>query len=458
MVSWIEYLEKNESRFIGELEDFLRIASISALSENVSEVERAGEWAAQRLREAGIEKVEVMPTDGHPVVYGEWLHASDAPTILIYGHFDTQPVDPLDLWDHPPFEPTIKNDRIYARGATDDKGNMLIPILAAEALLKTEGTLPINVKFFFEGQEEIGSPQLPDFLANHKDLLACDLILNADAGQFSEDHPGLHVGLRGICGLQIDVQGPDHDLHSGTYGGAVQNPIHAIAQLLSSMRSPKGKILVDRFYDNVIPLTEEERKRIATIPFDEEEYKEEIGVEELFGEPGYSTRERTWIRPTLEVNGIYGGFQGEGTKTVLPSEAHAKITCRLVPDQDPDRIIQCLERHIATHRPPGVTVKTRNLSIGAKPYLIPPDHPGNEAAAAVLEELYGVAPYYTRMGGTVPITSLFLEHLKAYSVSFAFGLPDERMHSPNEFFRLKSLRRGQRAYALILKLLAEKEL
>jgi acetylornithine deacetylase/succinyl-diaminopimelate desuccinylase-like protein len=458
MANWREYLEENESRFVEELKSFLRIPSISALPDNAPHVKRAAEWVAQRLREARMEQVEAMPTGGHPIVYGEWLHAPEEPTILIYGHFDTQPVDPLELWDRPPFEPTIKNDRIYARGATDDKGNMLIPILAVEALLKTEGELPLNIKFFFEGQEEIGSPQLPIFLASHKDLLSCDLILNADGGQFSEDHPGLHVGLRGICGLQIDMQGPDHDLHSGTYGGAVQNPIHALAQLLSSMRSPEGKIIVDGFYDNVRPLSEKERERIAAMPYDEEEYKEEIGVQELFGEPGYSTRERTWARPTLEVNGIYGGFQGEGIKTVLPSEAHAKITCRLVPDQDPDRIIECLKNHITSHLPPGVTIEIKNLSIGAKPYSIPAEHPGNRAAAKVLEEVYGVAPYYTRMGGTVPITSLFLEHLNAYSVSFAFGLHDERMHSPNEFFRLKSFHRGQRAYALMLKRLAAKEL
>ncbi|MEA3407277.1 MAG: dipeptidase [Chloroflexota bacterium] len=458
MAAWSNFLQDNESRFLEELKEFLRIPSISALPANAPDVKQAGEWVAARLREAGMEQVEMMPTGGHPVVYGEWLHAPQEPTILIYGHFDTQPVDPLELWDQPPFEPAIKNDRIYARGATDDKGNMLIPILAAEALLETEGKLPVNIKFFFEGQEEIGSPQLPEFLANHKDLLACDLVLNADAGQFSENHPGLHVGLRGICDLQIDVRGPDHDLHSGTYGGAVQNPIHALVQLLSSMRAPDGRILVDGFYDNVRPLTEEERKRIAAVPYDEEEYKEEIGVAELFGEPGYSTRERTWTRPTLEINGIYGGFQGEGTKTVLPSEAHAKITCRLVPDQDPDRISECLKQHIAAHRPPGVTIETVNLSLGAKPYSVPAGHPGNQAAADVLEEVYGVEPYYIRTGGTVPITSLFLEHLKAYSVSFAFGLPDERMHSPNEFFRLKSFRRGQRAYVLMLKRLAEQEL
>lgn len=312
MSTWQTYLDDNASRYLDELLDFLRIPSISALPEHIPDVQRAAEWVAARMRAAGIEEVRILPTGGHPVVYGEWLHAPDKPTVMIYGHFDTQPVDPLDLWTHPPFEPTIEGDRLYARGATDDKGNLLAPILAIEALLKTECALPLNVKFFFEGQEEIGSPQLPDFVAGHKELLACDLILSADGGQFSETEPALQVGLRGICALQIDVRGPTRDLHSGGFGGAVQNPIHALAHLLDSMRNPEGKIMVEGFYDAIPPLTEDERTRIAAVPYDEAAYKEDLGVADLYGEPGYSTRERTWVRPTLEVNGIWGGFQGEG--------------------------------------------------------------------------------------------------------------------------------------------------
>ena len=312
MSTWQTYLDDNASRYLDELLDFLRIPSISALPEHIPDVQRAAEWVAARMRAAGIEEVRILPTGGHPVVYGEWLHAPDKPTVMIYGHFDTQPVDPLDLWTHPPFEPTIEGDRLYARGATDDKGNLLAPILAIEALLKTECALPLNVKFFFEGQEEIGSPQLPAFVAGHKELLACDLILSADGGQFSETEPALQVGLRGICALQIDVRGPTRDLHSGGFGGAVQNPIHALAHLLDSMRNPEGKIMVEGFYDAIPPLTEDERTRIAAVPYDEAAYKEDLGVADLYGEPGYSTRERTWVRPTLEVNGIWGGFQGEG--------------------------------------------------------------------------------------------------------------------------------------------------
>ena len=318
----------------------MRIPSVSSLPEHKEDVARAGEWVATSVREAGLENVQILPTGGHPVVYGEWLRAPGKPTVLIYGHFDTQPVDPLNGWTHPPFAPVIEGDRVYARGASDDKGNMLAPILAVEALLKTEGKLPVNLKVLFEGQEEIGSPQLPSFIASNKDLLACDLVVSADGGQWESDQPNLLVGLRGICALQIDVRGPAHDLHSGGYGGAVQNPVHALVSLLASMRGPDGRILVEGFYDAVRPLADKDRDLIAAVPYDEAEYKERLDVDALFGEEGYTTLERTWARPTLEVNGVWGGFQGAGTKTVLPGEAHAKITCRLVADQDPQTILQ----------------------------------------------------------------------------------------------------------------------
>ena len=455
MSKWQTYLADNQSRFLDELSDFLRIASISALPEHAPDVWEAAEWVAARLREAGIAEVSILPTGGHPVVYGEWLHAPGKPTVLLYGHFDTQPVDPLDLWTHPPFEPTIEGDRIYARGATDDKGNLLTSILAVEAILKGEGALPLNVKFFFEGQEEIGSPQVAGFIAKHADLLSCDLVLSSDGSQWSETEPALMVGLRGICGLQIDVVGPASDLHSGTYGGAVQNPIHALVRLLDSMRSPQGKILVDGFYDQVAPLSDEDRARFAAVPHDDEDYMEELDVEALFGEPGYSTPERTWARPTLEVNGIWGGFQGEGTKTVLPSEAHAKITCRLVPDQSPREVAKRIAAHVAKHCPVGVRATVNARDANAKPYLIPADHPGLRAAGEVLGKLYGREPYVVRMGGTIPVCALFLDHLGAYTIVYAFGLHDERTHAPNEFFRLSSFRRGQTAYAMLLERLGE---
>jgi len=335
MTTWETYLAEHQSQFLDELLDFIRIPSISALPEHAADVQQAGEWVATRLAAAGAEHVEVMPTGGHPVVYGDWLHAPGKPTILLYGHFDVQPTDPLDLWTNPPFEPVVRDGRIYARGASDDKGGMLIPILAVEALLKAEGSLPVNVKFIFEGQEEIGSPQLADFMTAHRERFACDLVVSADGLQWSEDEPNLIVGLKGLSGMQIDVQGANSDLHSGLHGGGVQNPIHALVRILDSMRSPEGKILVEGFYDDVVPLSKADRALIAEVPYDEEAYKAELGIEEVFGEPGYTTRERIWARPTLEINGIWGGFQGEGTKTVLPNEAHAKISCRLVANQNP---------------------------------------------------------------------------------------------------------------------------
>jgi acetylornithine deacetylase/succinyl-diaminopimelate desuccinylase-like protein len=332
---------------------------------------------------------------------------------------------------------------------------MLIPILATEALLKTTGELPINVKFLFEGQEEIGSPQLSTFLTAHRELLACDLVFSADGGQYGEDQPALIIAFRGVCALQVDVVGPDRDLHSGLCGGAVQNPIHALAHILDSMHDADGRIAVDGFYDTVVPLSDDDRRQIAEVPYDEEEYKEWVGVDALFGESGYTTNERAWARPTLEVNGIWGGFQSEGIKTVLPSEAHAKITCRLVPDQEPKRIVEAITRHVARNAPPGVRVTATPFAGSAPPFFIPADHPGNLAAAAVHEEIYGKAPYILRVGGTLPICSLFQEILGLDSVNFAFALTDENFHSPDEFFRLANFDRGQRAYCLLLERLGE---
>jgi acetylornithine deacetylase/succinyl-diaminopimelate desuccinylase-like protein len=450
MATWQTYLDERRNSYLDELIEFLRIPSISSLPAYAPQVERAAEWVANRLRRAGIEDVAILPTAGHPVVYGSWLHAAGKPTILIYGHFDTQPVDPLDQWTNPPFEPVIRDGRVYARGASDDKGNMLIPILAVEALLQSTGTLPVNVKFFCEGQEEIGSPNIPAFLQSERERFACDLVLSADGGQWTEQEPHLVVGLKGLAGLQIDIRGARTDLHSGLYGGAVQNPIHALIRLLDTMRAPDGTITVPGFYDDVRSLTSADRALIAQVPYDEQAFQNEIGVPGLFGEPGYSTLERIWARPTLEINGIWGGFQGEGVKTVLPNAAHAKITCRLVADQEPARIVDLLTAHVHAHAPVGVEVTATPLPASARPYLLQPDHWGNRAAHHVLAELYGREPYYTRMGGSIPVCDLFRTNLGADTVLFGFGLPDEQFHAPDEFFRLDSFERGQRAYALLL--------
>jgi acetylornithine deacetylase/succinyl-diaminopimelate desuccinylase-like protein len=455
-MTWETYLVEHQSQYQDELLQFLSIPSISSLPAHAADVQRAAQWVADRLTTAGLECVQILATGGHPVVYGEWLHAPEKPTVLIYGHFDTQPVDPLELWTHPPFEPTIIEDRVYARGASDDKGNMFTPILGVEALLKAEGTLPVNVKFFLEGQEEIGSPQLPAFIAKHRNLLACDLVLSADGGQYSEDQPSLMQSAKGLAGVQIDVRGAKGDLHSGMYGGAVPNPIHALTAILASLRSPEGKILVEGFYDSVLPLTDADRAAIAALPFDPQEYREKLGVTALLAEPGYSSQEHLAARPTLEINGIWGGFQGEGVKTVLPAEAHAKITCRLVVDQDPTTIVDLIARHVEKHTPPGVKVTVRALPGTARPYLIPADHWGNQAATEVLEELYGKIPYHRRVGGSIPVCELFLTHLGSYTVGFGFGLEDEQIHAPNEFYRLTSFRRAPVAYGKILQRLGEK--
>ena len=450
MTAHLSYLEAHEERFLAELLDFLRIPSISALAERAQDVARAGDWVAGRLTAAGVENVEVLPTGGHPVVYGDWLHAPGKPTIMIYGHFDVQPVDPVDLWTHPPFEPTVVGDRVYARGASDDKGNMLAPIVAVEALLQGEGAAPVNLKFCFEGQEEIGSPQIPDFMPPQRERFACDLAVSSDGGQYSETEPILLMSLRGICGIQIDVGGASTDLHSGLHGGRVQNPIHALTQILGSLRRADGSVAVEGFYDDVVELSAEERAAIAHVPFDGDEYLQQLGLEEEFGEPGYTNRERGWVRPTLEMNGIWGGFQEEGIKTVLPNAAHAKVTCRLVADQDPQRILALLQEHIAQHAPAGVKVEVNPLSIRGKPYSISAEHWGNRAAAAVLKEFYGREPYQTRSGGSIPITGVFQEQLGADTISFAFGIEDENFHAPDEFFRLASFRKSQRAYCRLL--------
>ena len=450
MPGWEQYLDAHQARFTDELLDFLRIPSVSALPAHAADVQRAAEWVAARVTAAGLEHAQILPTGGHPVVYADWLHAPGKPTVLIYGHFDVQPVDPVALWTHPPFEPHIEDGKVYARGASDDKGNMLVPILALEAMLKSDGALPVNVKVFFEGQEEIGSPQIGAFLPQHKERFACDMVLSADGGQYSETEPVILEALRGGCGVQIDVRAAKMDLHSGMYGGIVMNPIHALVMILDSMRSQDGVISVEGFYDRVRPLSQLDRERIAAVPDNLDEIKASLGLTATFGEAGYTPIEASWARPTLEVNGIWGGFQEEGIKTVLPAEAHAKITCRLVADQDPSEIVRLLQAHVERHSPPGVTVTVTPLAFRAEPYLVPADEPGNAVAREVLQELYEREPYYVRSGGSIPVCALFKEHLGAYTTSFGFGLPDERFHSPDEFYRLASFRKGQTAYCKLL--------
>ncbi|MDQ0154747.1 dipeptidase [Robertmurraya andreesenii] len=435
------YLEEHREKHLGELFELLSLPSVSSLSEHKDDTQRAAEWVAHSLRQLGMENVALYPTAGHPVVYGEWLKAEGKPTVLIYGHYDVQPVDPLHLWETDPFEPQIRNEAIYARGSSDDKGQVFMHIKALEAILQTTGTLPFNFKFLIEGEEEVGSPNLPAFVEEYRELLKADVIMISDTSMLDEDRPTVCYGVRGLAGFQLDVKGPKRDLHSGLYGGAVQNPIHALVEILQSFRNEAGVITVDGFYDRVVPVTDEERAAFQSLNMTEESLKEEVGVKELFGEQGYSHLERTWVRPTLEINGIYGGFEGEGIKTVLPSEAHAKITCRLVPDQDPEEILELLQEHVKKNTPPGVEVNITLFDKGT-PYVTPFEHPAIQAAGRAYEKVFGVPTAFTRGGGSLPIITTLDEVLKAPIVLMGFGLPTDQVHSPNEHFKLKNYDKG----------------
>ncbi len=450
-MGWAEYLDAHQARFVDELCDFIRIPSVSAKPENAGDVRAAGHWVADRLTAAGIENAGVYETAGHPVVCGDWLHAGpDKPTILIYGHFDVQPAEPLELWTTPPFEPSIRGDRIYGRGATDDKGAMLIPILAAEALLMETGRLPVNVRFFFEGQEEIGSPDLMPFIDANLDLLKADMIFSADGGQWDPETPQLVLGLKGLASFEIKVSGARSDLHSGMHGGGVANPAQALAHLLAGMKSPDGRITIEGFYDDVAGLTDADRAAMARVPWDEAAYLAQTGAPATHGEPGYSTRENIWARPTFEINGLASGWQGEGTKTVLPAVASAKITCRLVANQNPERIFDLIAAHVAARCPPGVTAEVTKNPGRADPFLVPAGHNATAIAGQVLEEVYGKAPYETRAGGSIPVMSTLLDRLGLHAVIYAFGHEDENQHAPDEFFRLPTFRLGQTAYARLM--------
>lgn len=438
------YLQSERQRHLDELLELLRIPSVSALSVHKKDMAAAANFLSERLHEIGFEHVKVYETKGHPLVYGDFLHAPGKPTILVYGHFDVQPVDPLHLWHDPPFEPAIHNDKIFARGASDDKGPTYLHIKALETILKTTGTLPVNVKFCLEGEEEIGSPSLEAFLEDHQELLAADVLLISDTTIVGRDQPAICYGLRGLCSLEVHIQAAASDLHSGLFGGAVPNALHAMTELLATLHDHEGRVLVEGFYDDIADLTAEERTALERLPHDDAAYAQSLGLEELVGEPGYTTIERTTARPTLEINGLYGGFQGEGTKTVIPAEAHAKLTCRLVNDQDPVKILTLLEKHFEQHRPKGATV-TMTRGDRARPYLADFHQPAVQTAIDAYREAYGVTPYFMRMGGSIPIVEVFDRILKLPVVLMGFSLQDENFHAPNEHFSLANFDRGLRA-------------
>lgn len=451
---WQEYLDKEQSRFLDELIEFLSIPSISTIPSQASEVRRAVQWVHHRLQTAGFDDVRVLETAGHPVAFAQWLKAPDAPTILVYGHCDVQPVDPLSLWNSPPFEPTIRDGRIYARGASDMKTSALTVIAACEAWLKGVGSLPINVKVLVEAEEEIGSPNLEKFVLEHKDLLASHLVVSADSGQ-SDGGPLLPYGVRGLVGLQIDITSAKTDLHSGMGGGIAPNANHELIRLLDSMRGEDGTILVPGFYDSVAPLDSDEAARIAAGGDWVSEFAKHSGIRRIVGVPHFTPAQRAVARPTLEVNGMWGGFQEDGIKTVIPCEAHAKVTCRLVPNQTPDEVYALLKAHIETHVSDAVSVKLTRLPGSALPYLLPLDHPGARASVRALKRVYsGKEPVPTRSGGTVPFLGMMLRHLGVHTVSYGFSGDNENIHAPNEFFKLPNFALGQRGFCMLFEELA----
>jgi len=440
------YIDARRESILAQLLDFLRIPSVSTDPEHAGDLKAAAEWVADRLREAGPLTVEILETGGHPVIYAEWLGAPGRPTVLVYGHYDVQPPDPLGEWRSPPFSPEIRDERIYARGVSDDKGPMYIPIKTAEAFFATGGRLPINVKFLLEGEEEIGSPHLAGFVARHAGKLAADYALSADGAMWRPTEPSLTIGSRGLVALDLEVRGPRTDLHSGRHGGAVHNPLHAVATLVAGLHRQDGTVAVAGFYEGVEEPSGADRRRMAALGFDDESYREAMGVPDLYGEAGYSTLERQWYRPTLEVNGLYGGYQGAGSKTVVPSVAYAKITCRLVPGQGPDEIVRRVIEHLEAHAPPGVTVRVTPHAGGAPAYRIDVAHPALRIAQQVLRRRYGQEPAVVLMGGTLPISDIFQQVLGIDTIYFSFSTADEDFHAPNEFFRLSRLWDGIAAW------------
>ncbi|WP_293853879.1 dipeptidase [uncultured Alsobacter sp.] len=444
-------LAAEQGRLVEELKAFVRIPSVSTDPAYRDGIAAGSAWLANRLRAAGLGEVEIHATAGHPAVTAAWRGAPGAPTVLVYGHYDVQPPDPVDQWRSPPFEPTIRDNRLYGRGVADDKGPLLIPIAVAEAFLREDGRLPVNMVFLFEGEEEVGSANLEDFVADNRAMLRADFALSADGAQWRADLPSVIVGSRGICGLEVTVRGAAKDLHSGRHGGSVANPIQALVKLLATLHAPGGGVAVEGFMDGAEPVTEAELAAIADIPFDEAAYLAEVGAPEGAGEEGYTLLQRNWVRPTLEFNGIVGGYTGAGKKTVIPASASAKITCRLVPGQDPARVLDSLERHLLRHAPAGVRVSVHREPGGARAAGVPHDHPGLALSEDVLETVLGRRPVRVRMGATIPIGEIFKRVLGIDTIFFSFATVDEDYHAPNEFFRLSSFEQGLVAWTRYLR-------
>lgn len=437
----IQWIYTHQGNIMQNLKDFVAIPSISTDPQAKADVQRAAEWVAGQLRGMGIEKVAVMPTSGHPVVFGEWLKAGpQRPTVLVYGHYDVQPAEPLELWHTPAFEPTEIGENLFGRGASDMKGQVVICLAAVQALLETK-TLDVNLKFLIEGEEEIGSPALEQFVPEHKDLLACDVALNTDTGMMGAEIPTITYGLRGLAYFEVRVHGPKQDLHSGLYGGAVHNPAQALCELIAGMHDAQGRVTLPGFYDSVRELSSEERAELARLPHGDEFILEQTGVPQMYGETGYTNTERIGARPTLEINGFLSGFTGEGTKTVLPSKAMAKISMRLVPDQDPDQVLEQLRQYLEAKAPPTIQWELIKHS-GGFPSISDIHHPAVAAMVKALETVWGVRPLYRREGGSVPVVAKFQQVLGVESVCTGFGLPDDNLHAPNEKLHLPTFYRG----------------
>jgi len=444
----IDYINVNRDRYVDELKALLAIPSISALPQHAGDVKRCADWCAEEMRRIGLQNVRLIDTPGNPVVYGDWLGSPGAPTILYYGHYDVQPVDPLDLWQSPPFEATVRDGEIYARGSADDKGQVFMHFKAVEAHLKQNGRLPVNMKFMIEGEEEVGSEHLDDFVRSHKKELAADVVVISDSPMFARGVPSMCYGLRGLVYFQIDLRGSNTDLHSGSFGGAVANPAFALSQILMQMKDKSGRIKIPGFYDDVLPLRQEERDAWAKLPFNEKQYRKDFGIPKVTGESGYTTLERTWARPTFEVNGLLSGFTGEGAKTVLPAVAMAKVSMRLVPNQDPNKIAQLFEDYVKKIAPKTVELKVTRMH-GGKPWMTSFDNPFVQAAGRAIERGFGQKPIFTREGGSIPVVSTFQEELGLPSVLFGVGLPDENAHAPNEKLDLGNFHNGIIASAVL---------
>jgi len=443
------YIKKERNRYLGELKELLAIPSISTDPGRADDVKRAGNWVAGRLEKAGCTRVKVYPTKRHPIVYGEWLGAEGQPTILVYGHYDVQPVDPLNLWKSDPFTPTIRGGSLFARGASDDKGQVIAHVNALEAHLQNGGC-PVNVKFLIEGEEEIGSPNLDEFIERHKNkLLRCDAVVVSDTAMFAKGRPSICYGLRGLAYVEVSVTGTDRDLHSGTFGGAVANPANALVAMLNTLKDAKGRIKVKGFYDNVARMTAAERRAFAKLPHSDARFKKSIGAPALQGESGYSTLERIWTRPTLDINGIWSGFTGIGAKTVIPAVANAKVSMRLVPNQKPDEIVRKLTRHLRSVAPKSVKVELRDLH-GGNAWITRPERPSLQAASRAMQRAFGRKAVFVREGGSIPIIDTFDKKLGVPCVLMGFGLQDDNLHAPNEKIDVDQFYGGIEAAAYLM--------